>query len=248
MTRTLILYVFHIINSNVIHFCNNNIFEDPNYQFIIICNNLNLNLDILNIPSYVKIIKRHNIGYDFGGWSDALFKDNIYRLFDYYVFINSSVIGPFIPKNYKKQWPTILTDGLNDSIKLYGSMINCGNEWGDVIDISGAHVQSFAFTTDRIGLNILINSKIFKLKEHSTNFVELIVNNEIRMSREIINNGFNIGCILKIYNNVDFRNINSTTFYEDQMTQDNIKKYTPYEVVFIKTNRHIDENIYKHLL
>jgi len=127
-------------------------------------------------------------------------------------------------------------------------MINCGNEWGDVIDISGAHVQSFAFTTDRIGLNILINSKIFKLKEHSTNFVELIVNNEIRMSREIINNGFNIGCILKIYNNVDFRNINSTTFYEDQMTQDNIKKYTPYEVVFIKTNRHIDENIYKHLL
>jgi len=47
------------------------------------------------VPTYVKTMHRDNIGYDFGGWSDALLTDNLYEGYDNFIFVNSSVLGPF---------------------------------------------------------------------------------------------------------------------------------------------------------
>ena len=76
MTKLLVLYVFHIYNNRVTHFINNCIFYDSNVDFIIISNDKNNTLDV---PFYVKTLFRDNIGYDFGGWSDALLTNNLYK-------------------------------------------------------------------------------------------------------------------------------------------------------------------------
>jgi len=44
--------------------------------------------------------------YDFGGWSDALLTDNLYQGYDNFIFVNSSVLGTFLP-SYKGKWTDI---------------------------------------------------------------------------------------------------------------------------------------------
>ena len=39
------------------------------------------------LPSYVKLIKRDNLGFDFGAWSDGLFKDDLYKNYDNFIFV-----------------------------------------------------------------------------------------------------------------------------------------------------------------
>src|SRR5437764_11139910 len=132
--RTLCLFVFHIINNRVHNFINNCIFYDENVDFIIICNNKETEF---TVPSYCKKINRDNIGYDFGGWSDALLTNDLYKNYDNYIFVNSSVDGPFLRPNFTGKWTDIFIDGLKDNVKLFGSTINTLQ-----MPMHASHIQS----------------------------------------------------------------------------------------------------------
>lgn len=236
MSKTLVLYVFHDYNGRVKNFIDKAVFYDPNVDFNIICNNKNI---IYNCPSYVKKIYRDNIGYDFGGWSEALLVNNNYKSYDYFIFVNSSVIGPFLPSNYKDKWTNIYINGLKDNIKLFGSTINT------IFDpLNKSHVQSYIFSMDKNTLEYLINCEIFSLTNYAKTFDEAIWNKEVLMSRKIIANGWNIGSLLKYYKNVDFTFISKKpeqynfNFIGDVMYSNFRNKYwNEYELVFIKGNR-----------
>ena len=92
------------------------IFYDENVDFIIISNNKDNKFET---PDYVKTLFRENIGYDFGGWSDALLAGDLYEKYDNFIFVNSSVIGPFIPSYYKNNWTDIYINGLQNNVKLF---------------------------------------------------------------------------------------------------------------------------------
>ena len=81
--KTLVVYVLHEITPLVNKFFNTSIFEDDNVHFIVVCN---ISLQ-LKLPSYVKIIYRENVGYDFGAWSVALLTHE----YDYYICVNYNV-------------------------------------------------------------------------------------------------------------------------------------------------------------
>ena len=70
---TLVLYVFHEFNNRVHYFLKNAIFQDDKVDFLIICNNTEITFDV---PEYVKVLKRNNIGYDFGVGLMDYFKMN----------------------------------------------------------------------------------------------------------------------------------------------------------------------------
>ena len=74
--KTLVVYVFHEVNNRVEHFFKNALFEDEFVDFIVVSNNKS---NVFTVPPYVKTVMRDNIGYDFGGWSEALLTDNIYK-------------------------------------------------------------------------------------------------------------------------------------------------------------------------
>ena len=59
-----------------------------------------------NIKNVYRLF-RENVGYDFGGWSEALLINNIYKKYDNFIFVNSSAIGPFIPSHIKCKWTDI---------------------------------------------------------------------------------------------------------------------------------------------
>jgi hypothetical protein len=236
MCKVLVLYVFHIYNNRVKNFIKNCIFNDDNIDFILISNNKN---NIIDIPDNVKILYRDNIGYDFGGWSDALLTNNLYENYDKFIFVNSSVTGPFIPSYSKYKWTDIYINGLENNIKLFGSTINtCGNP------LTKSHVQSYIFSMDKNTLKYLIDCEIFSLNNYSKTFLDAVWNKEVLMSRKIIENNWNIGSLMTLYKNIDFTFRNkkpnecNIIFFDDLMHKKfrNIL-WNDYEIVFIKGNR-----------
>jgi len=233
--RILVLYTFHEYNYNVDFFIKNGIFYDQNVDFIIIINNEYIKIDV---PDYVKILNRKNIGYDFGGWSDGLLTNNLYKNYDYFIFANSSVIGPIIPKYYKNRWINIFLDGLVDDIKLYGCTINTCDKYTCDDPVNSAHVQSYVFCIDKNTLEYLISKEIFSQTNLISEYIEVVQQKEVKMSREIINNNWNIGCLFYHYNSIDFRNlsnINKNIFLHDITSMKYYDQIVhPYEVIFVK--------------
>jgi hypothetical protein len=195
----LISYIFHKFNERVLHFINNCIFFDPDIDFLIICNDKSKNYDNY-FPNFVTIIYRDNIGFDFGGWSEGILMNERYKKYNKFIFLNSSVVGPYISKSTSKKWTDIYLEGLNDDVKLFGSTINILGE-----NDSKTHVQSYIFSLDLHTLEFLIEKHIFSLSNMALTFNDCIQNKEIQMSRYIIDNNWNIGCLVKCYTNIDFR-------------------------------------------
>ena len=235
--KLLVLYVFHKYNERVSHFIENCIFSDENVDFIIISNDKN-NIDKVNIqPDNVTTIFRDNVGYDFGGWSDALLTDNLYEQYDHFIFVNSSVMGPYL--SVVKKWTDIYIEGLNDNVKLFGSTINTCMD-----PLNKAHVQSYIFSMDKTTLEYLIKCEIFSKTNYAMTFQDAIWNKEVLMSRKIIENGWNIGSLLRYYKDVDFRfKHKNPEEYTIPLMDDLMYPYfrnniwSEYELVFIKGNR-----------
>lgn len=239
--KTLVIYVFHKLTPHVEHFFNNAIFKDDAIDFLVVCNSLSLKV---SLPDYVMVLNRENIGYDFGGWSDGLLNNELYKKYDSFIFVNSSVQGPYLPQNYTEKWTSIYLNGLTDKIKLFGSTINCClSVYGpkNIDPVNESHVQSYIFSMKRDTLDFLIENGIFTKKRYITDFIELIIKREFNMSRLIINNGWNIGCLMNLYKDIDFTfktQNRDISYLGDIMLQSHYNKtWTLNELVFIKNNR-----------
>lgn len=202
--RTLILYVFHEITDNVLTFLRRGLVDDPNKIFIFIYNYPIYTpdpLDNLNPLMYehanVRLYLRPNIGHDFQGWNSALFlpvscldhkiiridetkpifEPYLHTLFDQFVFINSTVAGPYLPLYVSSDWVDCFTSQLSDEVKITGISLNfMGGKYdpsiGSIIkayyDINvydHIHIQSTVFGLDREGLDILLRYKLFQAKK-----------------------------------------------------------------------------------
>jgi hypothetical protein len=231
--KTLVVYVFHQLNKRVTYFIKNAIFKDENIDFSIVCNNKDITF---NYPDYVDVFYRNNKGMDFGAWSEYLLKDSKYKKYDNFIFVNSSVIGPFLKDKVK--WTDIFLNGLRNNIKLFGSTINC------IENPNSCHVQSYIFSMDLKTLKYLISCDIFCLN-YENDKLKVVNNKEIRMSRLILDKGWNIGCLLKHYKNVDFTFKNKkpfnfpTGFFKNDLMNKNcyLKFWNEYDLVFVKGNR-----------
>lgn len=236
MNKLIVLYVFHLYNDRVNYFINHGLFKDENVDFVMISNDKNINY---NVPSYVNKIFRDNIGYDFGGWSEALLTDDLYKKYDNFIFLNSSVMGPYVPNNFEGKWTDLFINGLKNNIKLFGSTINT-----ILRPRFQSHVQSYVFAMDKTTLQYLIDCDIISTTNYAKTFKEAIWNKEVLMSRKIIENGWNIGSRLNYYNGVDFTFKTKTPqqcklkFLNDVMfSKFKNKLWTEQELVFIKGNR-----------
>ncbi len=233
--KLLVLYVFHLYNERVEHFIKNCIFDDDNVDFVVISNNKDT---VFAVPDKVKVLMRDNIGYDFGGWSEALLTNDLYEKYDKFIFVNSSAIGPYIPHNYVGKWTDIYMDGLVGDVKLFGSTINtCG------VPLQKSHVQSYIFSMDCITLRYLIGCGIFCNMHYAEGFLDA-VDKEIQMSRKIIENGWNIGSRFSLYDGVDFTFRSKTPdeydieFLDDIMRQEYKNTlWNENQLVFVKGNR-----------
>jgi hypothetical protein len=168
--------------------------------------------------------------------------------YKYFIFINSSVRGPFFPpyflkflSDYKEEfnetfhWYYVFTQRINAKVKLVGCTISCD---------SIPHVQPYVFVTDLVGLLVLLKPAFNNGSDSEGIFSCLAVKNDpsyqqaISSSTRILKADYMIDCVLTKYQQIDF-----TQQHNQQCNQakdpniDNNLDGTPlepYEVVFVK--------------
>lgn len=239
--KTLVLYTFNALYYRVEYFIKHAVFQAPDVDFWFIISDGKDSGERYGIPEYARVIHRDNRGFDFGAWSDALLGEpGAYLGYDHFIFVNSSVIGPILPSYYKGRWTDIYLDGLRDGIRLFGSSINL-----DTDVLTRAHVQSYIFAMDLETLEYLIGTGIFTTTIYFTTHDDAIQNQEIKMSRDVLAKGWNIGCLLNCFRGVDFtfRDKASSEYKHMNLNHEVIrmarhyKYWNEYELVFIKGNR-----------
>ena len=203
-----------------------------------------------------------------------------FERYDSFVFANSSVVGPFLdgkkyPGKTRDNWAEIYTEpvenpGSHGNVRLFGSTINCAHySKPGIVPSEHAHVQSYIFAMTRETLLFLMHKEIFSPTTFPATFPSAVLDYEIRMSREVIDAGWNIGCTHFLYRGVDFAALaaaaaaaaaarhdqNSTThqgmislkensrFFFDDVVYPKMYRsnlLNEFDAVFLKGNRGID--------
>lgn len=188
-------------------------------------------LPIPALPNLQVIHREANVCFDIGAYKQGIeaIGETIAQ-YDYIIFINSSVRGPFIPvylRNSGYHWSRSLTSLLSADVKWVGSTINCAGH---------PHVQTPVVATDLTGLRVLEAAGIFGCP---ADFPEAIRKWEIGSSAAIMQANYNIASLQSRYRGIDFRrgqhqgcngHMNPASFFSnDGLDLD------PFEVVFVKS-------------
>jgi hypothetical protein len=237
ISRTLIIYVFGkshaLAEQNLAFFIRTAVRQSHHADYYFILQQINNEIfdetKLPILPSNADYIQHENRCFDIGtvGWflSSGMIDRSRYK---YFIFLNSSVRGPFIVSYYDSSiWYTIFTRRLNDHIKLVGCTISC--------QIS-THVQSYLWALDLETLDFLLkNSTVFACHESMDHTIN---NAEIGASKILLDSGYGIDSLMRKYQDVDFR-YNRTTKCVDKLNPTCTKAANgitldPYEVVFVK--------------
>lgn len=169
------------------------------HDFIIVVNGDST----VKFPSNVRVLYRPNKGYDFGAHKAAI--ESVHSLDDYafFIFLNSSVIGPILPDHLRDiDWIAFFKQKFDKAqIGLLGTTIVClpPTDAGGF----GPKVEGFFWCTDRVGLDLIVHEGTI-LYEHDTKYAA-IVEGEYGLSRCMLRHDRNIGCMLRRYEGIDWR-------------------------------------------
>lgn len=206
--KSLIIYTTYNsepCNYNLDFFVRVELKQRDDIDYIIVINGFVINKNI-QFPELdnLTIIRRANVGFDFGGHNAALnYVFNLGKVYDYYFFLNGGVIGPIIPHYFKEHWSSVFISKINNKVKLVGTSIGCVNY--DVEQpLPGPRVEGFFFMTDQIGLDLFIQEKTI-FCDHTSKY-DAITYGEYGLTRCIFRNGFSIDCMLRQYQGIDWTN------------------------------------------
>jgi hypothetical protein len=170
--------------------------------------------------------------------------------YKYFIFMNSSVRGPFFPPYFLQflldyqtifkrsfYWYYIFTKRINEKVKLVGSTISCATT---------SHVQSYFLTTDFTGFSTLLktggddgmhSSGLFGCYPSKADAIQI---SEMPISKRILESGYLIDCLLTKYQTIYSFNktmlkcpISGNPYADKNMDGLSLE---PYEVVFVKFN------------
>lgn len=231
--------------NNFKYFLENALVEEIDYYIVI---NGNYTVEIPKKDN-IQIIERENIGFDFDAYSHAI-NNYIKKEYAYYIFLNTSVKGPYC-ENKDKWYMYFLELFKNVDTKLVGTTINIYTDKEyqsyNLEEIYKRkifpHVQSMFFVMDNEYFNYLKKNNFF-IELKLTNIHQVIAYKEFGLSQLALNKNWNINCILEKFRDIDYRtitrNINENKFgisdpyYVDCYFGKTIKEE---DVIFFKNNR-----------
>jgi lipopolysaccharide biosynthesis protein len=239
-----IIYAYYEKNEmyrmNLVYFLKNGYIKTPRIDYCFIVNGTHT----INFPkeNNIKVIQRENKGFDFQGYYVGLM--SLRKKYDYYLFLNASVRGPYLPPyllSYCK-WYQPLIDLLRRSpkTKLVGPTINIQPP----MDSSKyhPHVQSYCFMMDNECMTyLLMTTHLWDMVYDQKH--DVIMNQEIAMSAMVLQKGWTINCLIPEYQSIDYHMSDfSDTIHSDILWPKNElgRVVHPYETIFAKTDRGIN--------
>lgn len=237
MAKTAVVYHYYekntVYRDNLIFFLATAILDDVDY-YIILAGDCTAEIPFRN---NIKTIKTANWNYDFGGYTRFVqhgFPDQ----YKHFVFVNSSVRGPFLASYSSQSWIDIFTNKLTGDVHLVGASINL---------VPTPHVQTTAYAMTAKAMHYLMSIGFYDI-DRSLTKGEAIGLYELRMSRELINKGWNITTFLPIYGEIDYRkqdHSSSLLLNADVLFRNGFfgRTLCPPEAMFVKVNRNMISDI-----
>ena len=198
------------------------------------------------VTDNVSVLHRENTGYDFGAWGAGLRElKGTLAMYAHIVFLNASCRGPFFPTYVPGdfQWWRAFTDLLNEEVRLVGPTIN-------PLLVSGRsflpHVQTYAFAMHVKTLDLVLN---FFMQEY-TSFLDVVYQQEVGLSTAILAAGYNISCFVAGLKGLEYRALRADPNPAAAQYSGDIvypgpvtfgRQIHPYEVMFIKMNRGVEQ-------
>ena len=236
---------------NFCHFLRFGYDSDLSY-LIIVAGEHTIDFPALNNIQY---LFTENKNFDYGGYCEVVSTLSIWQKYDFYLFVNSSVRGPFDPAYWDQKWTDLFIDQLSADIGIVGSAISITPSQHSIAKMYHekygklernhqflGHVQTTCYALSRQILEQLIKAGFYEVNE-ALNKDETVRDYEIRLSQLILDMGFNLRCMLPEYNQVDYR-VALTDLNPTSREGDSGFKYSyfgrsahPYESIFIKTSR-----------
>ena len=190
-----------------------------------------------------------NEGMDFAAHNvtiEYLRKKNQYKRYKYFIFLNSSIRGPFYPSYMPEgwQWTMAYTQRFKRDVKLVSSSIVCLPK----VDAGGygPKVESWAFAIDQEALDLVTAAGVFHLRTCKLCDDGVVVMGEYGLSNILLSKNFNIATLMSRYNpDTDWReerhwHCNSNVHPSRHGTYDSISMH-PFETVFLKASWHVGE-------
>lgn len=209
MHKVAVFYHCHPINNgiaNLTYFLEKGYREDV--DFFIACVDFEPPANVNN----VKFFKVENDSHDFGGFS-RLLNDIDIPQYDFFGFFNSSSLGPVFNPKEKSNWLDYFLDRFLGDVGICGSTINCLSSYSPHFkfvqnfldsDKTYYHVQTYSYVLSLQALQTLVDAKFFRWPTKWSK-TETILNYELGLTAHLLNHGFNISCLVKEYENIDFR-------------------------------------------
>lgn len=243
--KTVVIYVFHQYDRNVKFFMRNGLVPHKNVDYIIVQNHpewkIGKPVEVIYEKtigdSEVTWVHRHNQANDWGAYSEALKHIEIPH-YDYFVFLNSTMRGPFLVPAVAENiqhWAFLFTKRLTSEIAEVGCSINKTPQ---------PHVQSMLMAFDYRGLRLLMKENIFFEQDKPIGKRSLILKHEVGSSQFLLSRGYNIDCVLVAYQGKDWRSKKLNFFpvspqHYDLWGENRYfgRNIHPFESIFVKTNR-----------
>jgi len=236
---------------NLVYFLSTGYLENIDFYIVI-----SGNCSIKNLPERENIfyINAPNLNFDFGGHAAGInFMRAKYSSYKNYIFINSSVRGPFLNPHSDTPWIDIFINKFSNNTHLVGSSINIPLEGTPEVqrfidlfpnyESSCAHVQTTAYAMTEEAFNHLLSIDFYNTTILLSR-IDVICMYEIRLSQEILRNNWTLECLLPEYNLIDYQSkiidkspvlggnegaIDKGVFFG--------RTVSPTEILFIKVNR-----------
>ena len=200
-----------------------------------------------------------NENFDYGGYASAIRTLDLLHQYEHFIFVNTSVRGPFLPpyigKSIEKSWDQILIDLLELDVGIAGTAValtpahhSIAKLYNTKYGVSShnenilAHVQSTCYILPKASLQYLVNTGFYE-SAPTLSKDETVRDYEIRLSQLLLAQGLNLKCVLPEYSQVDYRelknDINPASREGDSGFLNSYFGRTahPYESMFIKTSR-----------
>lgn len=220
----------------------------PQHDYIFVVNGPST----FNFPSLsnVRVLHRANVGFDFGGHRAALDAVSLSD-YDFFVFLNGSVIGPISHWGEEWDWVRFFHSRFcrDASVRLLGTTIVClpKKDSGGF----GPKVEGFFWCTDSLGIQLLLQEGTI-LCDHPDK-TSAIIKGEYGLSNCLLGkHGFNLACMLSRYQGINWRDPTQWHHNNNQHPSRHKSYYgesiNPYEVIFHKWRWAYDAFVNKEVL
>lgn len=203
--------------------------------------------------SHITLLYRsENVGMDIAAHNitlEYLAQKGSRRSYKYFIFLNSSIKGPFFPSWTAADWhwSYAYLERFKGNVHAVGSSLVCLPS----VDAGGPgpRLESWAFAVDQDGLRVCLNQGVFHIRSCKlcvNGDQGIVVGGEYGITTGMFKEGYNVATLMSKYaKDIDWTNpqhwhCNNNVHPSRHATYDGIS-FHPYETIFVKSSWHVSD-------